>query len=79
MHARDESRPLAIAIIVLQQQLPGFFIQRRLRIRVDEQTFDRHEDMSDPITRLPVLLERVHANLARRGHVRVEDLRGEPA
>ena len=79
MHACDEPSALAIAIVVLQQQLARLLVQRRLRIRVDEQALHRHKDMPNPIARLPVLLERVHTYFAGSGDVGVKDLRREPA
>ena len=71
--------PRAITLIVLLEKLARFFIQSGVRVRVDEQALDGNEDVRDAVRRLPVLLERVHADVTRGGHVRVEDLRGEPA
>ena len=79
VHTRDEPRALAIAIVVLQQQLARLLIQRRLRIWVDEQTLHSHKDVPNPIARLPVLLERVDTDLACGRDVGVKDLRREPA
>src|SRR6266404_8423499 len=78
MHARDQPCALAITLVVLLQQLPRLFVQRRVWIRVDEEALDGHEDVPDPIRRLPVLFERVHADLARARHIRMENLRREP-
>ena len=66
-------------VVVLQEELARFFVERGLGVRVDEQALDGDEDVRDAVGRLPVLLERVHADVARGGHVRVEDLRREPA
>ena len=78
MDARNQLRTRTITVVVLQQELPGFFIQGRFRIRVDQQTLDRHEYMTNPIGRLPILLQSVDANLTRRRDIWVEDLGGEP-
>ena len=78
MDTRNKLRAVAIAVVVLQQQLPGLLIQRRVRIRIDKQALDSHEYVADPVLALPVLLQRVDTDLARTGHVRVEDLRGKP-
>lgn len=47
MDARNQLGTRAIAIVVFQQELPGFFVQGRLRVRIDQQTLDRHQDMSN--------------------------------
>lgn len=49
MHASYELRALAITVVVLQQQLAGLLVKRRLGIRVDEEALDRHKDMPDTI------------------------------
>ena len=79
MYARDQPRTLTIAIVVLQQQLPGLLVERRLRIGIDEKALHRDKDMSNPICRLPILLERVDTDLARCRDIRMEYFGGEPA
>lgn len=79
VHARDEARARAIIVIVLEEQLARLLVEGRFRIRVDEETLDGDEDVADAEGRLPVLLERVDADLACGGDVRVEDLGYEPA
>ena len=49
MDTSDELRALAVAIISLKEQLSGFFIQRRFRIRVNQQTLDGQQNMSNAI------------------------------
>ena len=78
VNVRYQFRTGEIVIVVFQQELPGFLIQRRFGVRVDQQTLDRHEYMSNPKGRLPILLQSVDANLAGGRHVWVEDLGGEP-
>ena len=78
MYTRDQPRTLTIAIVVLQQQLPGLLVERRLGIGINEKALHRDKDMSNPICRLPILLERVDTDLATLGHVRVEYLSREP-
>jgi hypothetical protein len=75
---RYQSRTRAIAVVVLQQELPGFLIQSGFGIRVDQQTLDCHEYMTNTKGRLPILLQSVDANFAGGGDVWVEDLGGKP-
>jgi hypothetical protein len=49
MYARDEFGTLTVALIVLLQQLAGLFVEGRVWIRVNKETFDRDEDVSDAI------------------------------
>lgn len=79
MHTRDKTRSRAVRLVVLQQQFPSLLIERRFRVWVYKEALDRDENVRDAVRRLPVFLERVHANLACGGHVGMEDLRGEPA
>ena len=79
MHAGYELRALAVAGVVLQEQLAGLLVERGFGVGVDEQPLAGDEDVADPVRRLPVLLERVHTDLARRRDVRMEYLRREPA
>ena len=44
MYARDQPRTLTIAIVVLQQQLPGLLVERRLGIGIDEKASDLMHD-----------------------------------
>ena len=78
MDARYQFRTRAIAVVVLQQELPGFLIQGRFGIWIDQQTLDGHEYMTNAKGRLPILLQSVDADLAGGGDVWVEDLGGEP-
>lgn len=79
MHRRHQFGMLAIILVLFQQHLPRRLIQRGFRIRVDQETLDRDEDVRDPVLALPVLLERVHANLSRFRDVGVEYFGHEPA
>lgn len=45
--ARYQSRTRAIAIVVLQQEFPSFLIQGGFRIRIDQQTLDCQEYMTN--------------------------------
>ena len=56
MHARDKLRSREVAIVILQQEFPSFFIERGFRIRVDEKTFHGHQNVPDTVARLPILL-----------------------
>ena len=47
--ARYQFRTRAVAIVVLQQEFPGFLIQGGFRVGIDQQTLDRHEYMTNPI------------------------------
>jgi len=64
MNTGDELRPRTVTVVVLQQQLPSLLVQRRLRVRVNEQTFHGNEDMADSVGRLPILLQRVDTDFA---------------
>lgn len=44
-----------VVIVRFEKQLARFFVQCRFGIRVDEEAFDRDEDMSDAILLLPIL------------------------
>lgn len=79
MHARDQLRPVTIAIIVLLEKLSSFLVECGVRIGVDEETFDGDEDVTDAVRRLPVLFEGVDTDFALVGHVGMEDFRSEPA
>lgn len=67
-----------ITIVVLQQQLPRFFIQGRLRIWVDEETFDGDENVPDAVRRIPIFLKCVDTDFAAGRHVWVEYLCCKP-
>ena len=47
--ACDQFCTRAIAIVVFQQEFPGFLIQGGFRVGIDQQTLDRHEYMTNPI------------------------------
>lgn len=64
MYARYQLGATAVAAVVLEQQLARLLVQCRLGVGVDEQTFDGDQDVLDAVGRLPVLLERVHTDLA---------------
>lgn len=64
---------------MLKQQLPRLLIERRLRIRHYEQALDSEQHMSDSQLIVPILLERVDANLARLCHIGMEDFGKEVA
>lgn len=49
MHTGDKLGATAVTAIVLQQQLARFLVQSRLRIWVDQETFDRDQDVLNPI------------------------------
>lgn len=74
MHRCPHPRSPTKLFPVLQQQLARFFIERALRIGIYQKTLDCDQDMREPIRRLPVLLEGVHANLTGAGDIGVEDL-----
>ena len=78
MHAGHQFRMSPIILVILQQQLPRVLIQRGLGVGVYQKTFNGHEDMPDPVLLLPILLQRVHADLPFRTDVWVEDLGHEP-
>ena len=42
-----QSGTRAIAVVILQQELSGLLIQGRFGVRIDQQTLDRHEYMTD--------------------------------
>ena len=75
----DKPRSLAIVVIVLEQQLPCLLIQGGLWIRVDQKTFDGHQDVPNAIRGLPIFLQCVDANLSSCRDVRVEDFGCESA
>ena len=79
MYLRNQPRPLTIALVILLQELACLFIQGRVWIRINEETFDGEEDMPDAVGRLPVFLEGVHTDLSPWADVGVEDLSREPA
>ena len=78
MNARDQLCSSTIVLVIFKQLLSSLLVERRLGVRVDEQALDRDEDVADAVRRLPVLLERVHANLTGRRHVRMENLADKP-
>ena len=78
-HAGHQLCAAAVGVVVLQEELPGLLIERGLGVRVDEQALDGDEDVRDAVRRLPVLLERVHTDLSRGRHIRVEYFCGKPA
>jgi hypothetical protein len=49
MHTGDEFGPRTITLIVLKQKLSSLFVQGRLGIWIDKQTFDGDKDVSDPV------------------------------
>ena len=64
MDARHELRALAVALVVIQQHFPGFFIQGRFGIRTDEQALDHGQDVGDAVSRFPVFLQRIDADIS---------------
>lgn len=64
MHTRDQACSRAELVVPLQEQLPGFFVQRGLGVRVDQEAFDGGKDVLDAVSGFPVFLERVDANFA---------------
>ena len=64
-------------LVVFHELSPGLLVERALRERNNEEALDDLEDVRQgPHLRVPVSLERVHADLARANcHIRVEDLR----
>ena len=80
MYTGDELCAIAVALVVFQQELPRFLVERRFRVGVDEETFDGNKDMSDSVFLLPILLQSIDTNLLRGVvHVGVEDFRHKPA
>ena len=47
MDTSYQLRARVIIVVVLQQELPGFLIQCRFGIRIDQQALDRHEYMAN--------------------------------
>lgn len=74
-----ESRSSTIVVVVLEQKLARLLVEGGLGIGHDEQALDGQEDVLDAQIGLPIAFERVHADLAFGGHVRVEDLGEEVA
>lgn len=64
----------SILLVVLQEELACFLIQRRLREWLDKEAPDHKQHMSDAKIRLPVLLEHIHADVAFLCHIWMEDL-----
>lgn len=79
MHTCYKLRAGTVRVVVLQEELPCFLVEGTFGIGINEEAFDCHENVTDAIRRLPVLLQRVHTNLSRRRDVRVENLGCEPA
>lgn len=79
MYARDQLGTLAVAFVVLLQELAGLLVEGRVWIRVNKQALDRDEDVREAVRRLPVFFESVDANLACARHVGMEYLGDEPA
>ena len=50
MNAGDKLRSVTVGRVVFQQQFSGFFIQGRLRIRVNEEALDSDQNMSDAVS-----------------------------
>ena len=65
--------------VVLQQQLAGLLVERGLGEGLNEQAAHDDQHVAQPHLGRPVALEHVYADLARLGHVRVEDLGQEVA
>lgn len=79
MHLCHHLRALKIVGIILQQQLTGFLIQRRLRIRLDEETANRDKDMLQTERLVPILLQSADTDLTRLEiHIWMKDFGEEP-
>lgn len=79
MHTRPQPRRLGVPLPILLHQPRRLGVQRAIRIRLDQQTLDRHQYPLHPVLFLPVLFQTRNANLSRLGNIRVEDGRSEPA
>lgn len=80
MYLCEDLGSAEVLVVVLHEELAGLFVERTFGERVDEETVDDAEDVSDaPIHWIPVLLERVHADVSFVRDVRVEDLGEEVA
>jgi hypothetical protein len=79
MDTRYKLRAGKICIIVFQEKLPRFLVKCAFGIRINEEALDCHKDVRNAVRRLPILLQRVYTNLARRRDVWVEDLGCKPA
>lgn len=64
MHASDQLSAFTITVIVFKQEFAGFFVKSRFGVRINQKTLDGHENVSNPVGRLPILLEGVHTNFA---------------
>lgn len=60
MYARNQFGTTAIALVVLEEELPRLFVQRRFGVWVDEKAFDGHEDVAYAICGFPVFLKSVN-------------------
>jgi hypothetical protein len=78
VNACDEFGAGAVARIVLQQQLACLFVQSRLGIRVNEKALDGDEDVSNSVTRLPILFQGIHTDFAVTSDVWVKYLGRKP-
>ena len=79
MHLSTYLRLLAELIEAVHEEAASLLVECALRERHNQQTPDRLQYFAYvPLLRIPVSLERVYADFARRlCHVRVEDLRQE--
>lgn len=69
-----------VLLVAVHEELAGFLVECAFGEGDDEQALDRLEDVVDgPGSGVPVLLERVDANLALFGDVGMEDLGDEVA
>ena len=71
---------LEVLLVVLHDEFAGLLVEGALGEGDDEEALDHLEDVVErPGRRVPVLLERVHADLALLGYVGMEDLGDEEA
>ena len=74
MDGGEDFGRLAIGLVILEKLLSGFFVERALWIRIDQQAPNHEQNLLDCSVRTPVLFQRVHADLTALRYVRVEDL-----
>eukprot|EP00968_Pinguiococcus_pyrenoidosus_P016842 scaffold1638_cov258-Pinguiococcus_pyrenoidosus.AAC.66 len=70
---RHDGRASLELVVRIHEQLPGLVVQRAFREWHDQEAADDLEDVPDRRRGLPVPLERVHADVPVRAHVRMED------
>jgi len=78
VEAGDQFGVLEVLLVVLHDELAGLLVERTLGEGHDQQALNHLQDVVEgPGGRVPVLLQRVHADLALLGYVGMEDLRDE--